>query len=66
MHKPKWANWLAQDRNGIWNWYKTKPYKNMLYLEWDTDNKWAECDDRNNDENEFWEETLEERLENDN
>ncbi len=22
---PKWANWLAQDANGDWYWYKEKP-----------------------------------------
>ena len=22
---PEWANWLAQDHNGHWYWYKKKP-----------------------------------------
>lgn len=22
---PKWANWLAMDKNGEWYWYKNKP-----------------------------------------
>jgi hypothetical protein len=24
---PKWANWLAQDRDGYWMWYEKKPEK---------------------------------------
>ena len=22
---PRWANWLAQDGDGFWNWYRSKP-----------------------------------------
>jgi len=22
---PEWARWLAQDGNGVWFWYSTKP-----------------------------------------
>jgi hypothetical protein len=23
---PEWANWLAMDSNGEWNWFKNEPY----------------------------------------
>ena len=26
---PEWANWLAMDSNGLWCWYKNKPYASL-------------------------------------
>jgi hypothetical protein len=23
---PEWAQWLAQDKNGLWNWFEIEPY----------------------------------------
>lgn len=30
---PKWANWLAKDRDGFWWWYETEPIPSTGY-EW--------------------------------
>lgn len=31
---PEWANWLAQDRDGSWFWYTTKPRQILQHGIW--------------------------------
>ncbi len=31
---PEWAEWLAMDENGAWNWYKEKPYQHAGERQW--------------------------------
>lgn len=31
---PSWAEWLAQDISGFWNWYEIKPDKDPSCLYW--------------------------------
>ena len=41
---PEWANWLAQDANGRWFWFKLEPLINEEFEEWlsPSDNELAE------------------------
>ena len=31
---PEWANWMAQNLNGFWEWYEDKPTPNDEYDHW--------------------------------
>jgi len=31
---PEWANYLAQDRDGLWFWYSDKPVKDIANSFW--------------------------------
>ena len=31
---PEWANWMAQDRSGMWYFYQTKPKYVSLFGGW--------------------------------
>ena len=55
---PEWAQWLAQDFNGAWVWYATKPItmENGFWYA----SKWA-GDPIHTDPNPDWRDTLEER-----
>lgn len=33
---PWWANWLAMDGDGFWNWYETEPVWAEEELFWDS------------------------------
>ena len=53
---PDWANWLAQDADGIWGWFSSMP--DAMDTCWVGLGKWAECvytDGRNPN----WRDTLE-------
>ena len=56
---PSWANYLAQDRDGRWFWYESKPEIAMDY-KWDSDEDHTVA---YLSENPDWEETLESRPE---
>ena len=59
---PKWAQWLAQDANGLWWWYENEPYQT-------DDNSWWSDGDHKPAERQYtyhepdWRETLEQRPE---
>ena len=53
---PKWANWVAQDKNGAWHWYSKKPVK--LSTHWFPEG-FTECESFFKVEN--WEEQIYER-----
>jgi hypothetical protein len=52
---PKWANYLAVDKSGKWNWYKDKPFKDSFEQEWDTFGEWERA------ELPSWKDSLEQR-----
>lgn len=54
---PKWANWLAQDQNGIWFWWKDRPIPS--YGLWGLGGKFLRAS--HDDFNENWRDTLEPR-----
>lgn len=35
---PTWANWLAQDEDGNWHWFESKPY---VYTDRHGNSMWA-------------------------
>lgn len=53
---PEWANYLAQDEDGEWHWYKGKPFP-VGDGWWPTDHPIAKAGYDRND----WEDTLEQR-----
>lgn len=55
---PQWANWLAQDNDGVWNWFQNKPKKDGLI--WSPSlGDYMEAQVRQN----AWEKTIERRPE---
>lgn len=43
---PEWANWLAKDSNGTWNWFETIPALMMERRDsyfWSTSSRWEEA-----------------------
>ena len=59
---PEWAQWLAQDEDGDWYWYAEKPMlQNDMYM-WSNDSQYSVA--YNDEENENWQSTLEERSKN--
>lgn len=52
---PKWAQWLAQDADGIWRWHYTKPFTVL--------GQWASGGYSESAliTNPYWKETVEER-----
>lgn len=58
---PEWAEWLAQDYDGVWWWYAEKPVQDKvqwILTNWQKLPIWANTDARTNPE---WKETLEKR-----
>lgn len=51
---PEWANWLAQNSNGQWKWFRCNPYKN-------NDNWYSTHNSANASESTNWQQTLQER-----
>jgi hypothetical protein len=39
---PEWAQWLAQDADGIWHWFDEKPMQVIGVNKWGT---WHGCPD---------------------
>ena len=59
INAPTWANWLAQDKEGIWNWFENRPEANGFNV---TDGTWkALGQSENASYNENWEKTLDPR-----
>ena len=54
---PDWANWLAQDFNGSWNWFEEKPeIVSSISTKFKTTKLTVACFDNTN-----WQQTLEQR-----
>lgn len=60
---PHWANWLAQDNDGSWYWYKVKP--RCVAVSWapreDEEGRRVWCFIKRDNLNVNWKDTLEER-----
>ena len=58
---PEWANYLAMDKDGTWNWYEVKPFIgkkiDMIGRQWVTGGNFCTVDSIKNK----WKSTLEER-----
>jgi len=60
---PKWANYLAQDKNCDWNWFQELPYIDEKLEEWIVDaGLWA-FDSLGEFNDEGWRQSLENRPE---
>lgn len=51
---PEWAQWLAQDANGIWYWHENEPH--IAGKSW-----WSDGEHRAVEKRREWRETLEQR-----
>lgn len=55
---PEWANYLAMDADGTWNWFEEIPYASDYFNEWRGSRGRTERAAKSAS----WDETLEERL----
>jgi hypothetical protein len=55
---PEWANYLAQDADGRWHWYKSEPISTSDE-EWYSNSQWEQADTKIFSQN--WDKTLEAR-----
>lgn len=57
---PRWAGWLAQDKDGQWGWYEVKPAPSPFADTWYwVAGEWEEA--AIGEHNDRWNETLEPR-----
>ena len=56
---PEWANWLAMDMHGCWEWFEQKPYIHQYH--WESDGQSCLHNAKSNIRSYGWVDTLEKR-----